>query len=170
MDGTGSIPTSATGADAHDADLAEGIRFEIGRSDVTDGGEDASENGNDGARFIRVPIGGFVLVPFGLIEDISIRLDLWNAEVRGDLQTTGGTISWRAFVHAAREIVIVDIEATEGESDSVVELRLAPTGKVSEEPADIPCRTDRAVLLLEHELPCGASHVRGGSVLQPAGG
>ena len=111
-------------SESYDASLASGIRFEIGRSDVTDGGEDAPGNGNGAAQFIRVPIGGFILTPAGRIKDVEMRLDLWNAEIRGELTTSAGKISWRTFVHATTEIAIVEIEASAGEAGYLLELRL----------------------------------------------
>ncbi|MDR1341352.1 MAG: hypothetical protein LBK58_15065 [Prevotellaceae bacterium] len=56
------------------------IRFEIGRSDVTDHRRD---NG-------RLPVGGLLLKTAGQIRSGTLRTDLWNAEVRGEITTDRG--------------------------------------------------------------------------------
>ena len=61
------------------------LRWEMGRSDVT-------EHRRDNA---RLPIGGLVLTTQGKIEDGTMRLDLWNAEVTGIVDTDKGRITFR---------------------------------------------------------------------------
>jgi len=65
------------------------LRFELGRSDVTDHRRD---NG-------RLPIGGMILKTAGTIKSGSLRLVLWDAEVRGEVVTDKGAIRFRAMVH-----------------------------------------------------------------------
>ena len=56
------------------------LRFEMGRSDVT-------EHRRDNA---RLPIGGLVLKTVGKIQSGTMRLELWNAEVRGTVKSLAG--------------------------------------------------------------------------------
>ena len=53
------------------------LRWEMGRSDVT-------AHRRDNA---RMPIGGLVLTTVGKIQNGTMRMDLWNAEIRGSVTT-----------------------------------------------------------------------------------
>ncbi len=63
------------------------MQWEVGRSDVTDHGD-------------RVAIGRFVLKTDKPASQASMRLDLWNAEARGELKIGNGTVHWRSLTHA----------------------------------------------------------------------
>ena len=84
------------------------FRWEMGRADVT-------EHRRDNA---RLPIGGLVLTTAGAIQGGTLRLDLWNAEVRGEIKTDQGTLSFRSFIHTAEMALFIDIEATGNEQDA----------------------------------------------------
>jgi hypothetical protein len=81
------------------------LRFELGRSDVTDHRRD---NG-------RLPIGGLVLKTAGAIASGTLRTDLWNAEVRGEVVTDKGRLRFRALTHADEIALLLDLEAEGGE-------------------------------------------------------
>ena len=89
------------------------LRFDIGRSDVTD------HRAGDNACFdkARLPIGHFVLTPSGKIKSGTMRVDLWNAEATGQLVTERGEISWRSFVHASDLVIVTEFTASAGEKD-----------------------------------------------------
>jgi alpha-L-fucosidase 2 len=80
------------------------LRWEMGRADVT-------EHRRDNA---RLPIGGLILTTVGKIQSGSLRLDLWNAEVRGEVRTDKGSISFRSIIHTTEMALITDL-ATTGE-------------------------------------------------------
>ena len=82
------------------------LRFEMGRSDVT-------EHRRDNC---RLPIGGLVLTSAGKIQSGTMRLDLWNAEVRATLVTDKGSLEIRSFIHTESMLLIVDVKAVDGES------------------------------------------------------
>jgi len=84
------------------------LRFEMGRADVTEHRRDNN----------RLPIGGLVLETAGKIQDGTMRLDLWNAEVRGTVTTEKGRIQFRAFVHADVMALLLDLETSNGEKDA----------------------------------------------------
>ncbi|MDR1816842.1 MAG: hypothetical protein LBR07_01370 [Puniceicoccales bacterium] len=84
------------------------LRFEIGRSDVTDHRRD---NG-------RLPIGGLLLRTAGDITGGSLRTSLFNAEVTGTITTTAGEIRFRAFTHADEIALLAEFDATGGEAFS----------------------------------------------------
>ncbi len=81
------------------------LRFEMGRADVTEHRRDNN----------RLPIGGLMLETVGKIQDGTMRLDLWNAEVRGNVTTDKGTLQFRAFIHTDVMAMILDLVTTGGE-------------------------------------------------------
>ncbi|CAZ94336.1 glycosyl hydrolase family 95 catalytic domain-containing protein [Zobellia galactanivorans] len=90
------------------------IRMEICRSDVQDHrGDDQGETPYSRG---RLPIGHFLLVPKGEIEEASMRLDLWNAETSAKIRTSAGEILLRSYVHAESMLVVTEVNATEGEN------------------------------------------------------
>ena len=84
------------------------LRFEMGRSDVT-------EHRRDNA---RLPIGGLVLTTAGKIQSGTMRVELWNAEVRGTLKTDRGEIGFRGFIHTQEMALLLDLEPTAGETEA----------------------------------------------------
>ena len=87
------------------------IRFEIGNSLVHD-----HRPGGDLFSKSRLLIGHFALVPVGKILAGEMRLDLWNAEARGTITTSKGSISFRTIVHAQDMGIITDVTSTGEES------------------------------------------------------
>jgi hypothetical protein len=87
------------------------LRFDVSRRDISDH--------RDGARTLvhkaRLENGHFLLTPSGAITGGAMRLDLFNAEVRGRLLTDKGRIDWRALVLADRDLMVIDIRPSEGE-------------------------------------------------------
>ena len=83
-----------------------GLRWEIGRSDVYETHIDYHW---------RLPIGRFVLEPVGNITGYQGRLDLWNAEAKGELKTDRGHIRYRTFASAAPRVIVIELEPSEGE-------------------------------------------------------
>ena len=73
------------------------LRFEIGRSDVTDHRRD---NG-------RLPIGGMILKTAGTIKSGTLRTFLWDAETIGEVITDKGRIRFRAVVHTDEMVLLV---------------------------------------------------------------
>jgi alpha-L-fucosidase 2 len=71
------------------------LQFDIGRSDVTDKGD-------------RIAIGRFVLQTDEPAKQTTMRLDLWNAEARGELKVGGGAIEWRSFTHATDLVNVIE--------------------------------------------------------------
>ena len=78
------------------------FRWEMGRADVT-------EHRRDNA---RLPIGGLVLTTAGKIQGGTLRLDLWNAEVRGEIRTDKGTLVFRSIIHTEEMAIFTDLETT----------------------------------------------------------
>ena len=92
-----------------------GMRWELGRSDVTEHRRDNN----------RLPIGGMVLETVGEITNGTARLELWNAESSGTIQTTKGSILFRTFTHAIDLVTVVELECSEGEQGATFSWRAA---------------------------------------------
>lgn len=86
------------------------IRFETGRCDVED-----HRIGGGCFNTPRLLTGHFALRPQGRILDGKMCLDIWNAETIIRINTTLGTIKLRALVHADKMVMLVNVQASEGE-------------------------------------------------------
>ena len=85
------------------------LRWEMGRADVTEHRRDNN----------RLPIGGLALETVGKIQDGTMRLDLWNAEVRGTVTTDKGTLQFRTLIHTDVMAMILELETTRRERREV---------------------------------------------------
>lgn len=101
------------------------LRWEIGRVDVTAQGDQS------GYLEPRVLIGDFLLEPRSTLatEESTLRLDLWNAELRGTLPCQKGQLRFHSFVHATRPMIVVELHG-QGE-ESPPPLRFVPQHGVS---------------------------------------
>jgi hypothetical protein len=79
------------------------LLWRIGRTDVV-------------VRGNRIPIGELVLKTAGKLQGGNFRLDLWNAELHGTIQTTSGNIEIRSFTHADQMVQVIQIRPDTGES------------------------------------------------------
>lgn len=102
-----------------DDQLPNTLRFEIGRTDVYDHRTLAPS----AYETSRLPIGQGLLRPVGTITQVHLRTDLWNAEIRGDLTTTAGTIHFRCFVPSAEELIVLDLKTTGEEKNAIFSFR-----------------------------------------------
>lgn len=84
------------------------LRWDIGRSDVTDHREYHDVEWGKG----RLPIGKMLLKVQGKIVNASMQLDIWNAEARGTITTDKGSINWRSFVSNSPDIIITEVTET----------------------------------------------------------
>lgn len=96
------------------------LRFEIGRADVYDHRTDGTRLGH--AR-IRLPIGQLLLTPVGAVTKTTLRTDLWNGEVRGTLETTAGTLTFRCFAPSGESVIVVNLRGTGAEERAVCAFR-----------------------------------------------
>ena len=81
------------------SDGTNALQWDVGRSDVIDKG-------------LRIAIGKFVLVPEQKIQSGDMRLDLWNAEARGNFTSTDSGVPdlrWRSFTHTDKLVTVVEI-------------------------------------------------------------
>lgn len=83
-------------------DTENGLRIDIGRSDVRD---HQSGNASPLLAKARLPIGHFLVKPVGKITKVSARLDLWNAEIRGIIYTDKGSIAFRSLTFSESDVI-----------------------------------------------------------------
>lgn len=100
------------------------VDFHLGRQDVTDhrkAPDRKTSMGVYGANvmwdFPRLDIGRMALHPAGRIQDGTMRIDLWNAEITGTIITDLGKIGFRAFTPRDRMVQVIEIQSTETSSD-----------------------------------------------------
>lgn len=100
------------------------LDFHLGRQDVTDhrkASDRKSSMGVEGASvmwdFPRLDIGRMALHPAGKIQDGTMRIDLWNAEVTGSMVTSLGKLTFRAFTPRDRMVQIIQVSSTETHPD-----------------------------------------------------
>ena len=89
------------------------LRLEVGRVDVVDHRGDSISPLYAKA---RLPIGHFVVRPAGRILKNTARLDLWNAEARGTVVTTVGSIQWRMLTISQTDVIVFETTTTGAES------------------------------------------------------
>ncbi len=91
------------GANVYTLEDGKTLRWHIGRTDVT-------------YRTSRLPVGDLVLKTAGTVEGCQMRLDLWNAELKGTIVTSEGKIGVRSFTHADRIVQVIELKPDEGEA------------------------------------------------------
>jgi len=91
------------------------IRVPLGRTDVQDHRDDSA--GWAAYSRPRFLLGEWALQPAGRIQGGRLRLDLWNAEVRGEIVTDKGTIAFTQFVPTEEMGVVTVIRPSDGEKD-----------------------------------------------------
>lgn len=92
------------GTNIYAASGENSYRWDIGRSDVT-------ENRGKGHVLYdeaRLPIGFFTLTTDKKIISEKMRLSLWDATAQGELKTDSGSISFKTFVDANRNVIVIE--------------------------------------------------------------
>jgi hypothetical protein len=152
---------------------ANALRFTVDHSEVQD---HRPQFGNEWG-VARLPVGRLLLTPVGKITGVDLRLDLWNAELRGTVVTDRGELSIRAFVHSEKSLLLLDVRPTSGERDFALEFHsleaLSPRTIREDPPKDFvrnPAPTTRAlgeVTLVTQSMVAGGqtatAHRRRGS-------
>jgi alpha-L-fucosidase 2 len=88
----------------------------------------------------RLPIGYLTLETAGDVTGVDLRLSLWDAELTGTIATTLGTVGLRAFVHAAEDLLVVEVTPDAGERgvgwSFTPHEAISPRAKTNKPPAD----------------------------------
>ena len=91
------------------------LRMDVSRTDVVDHREQyPTQYGK-----YRLPIGRFIFKTSGKIEKVDLRLDLWNAEIRGNIYTDSGSIAIQIFAHTEQEVFVIKEKPAGGEKLSI---------------------------------------------------
>jgi hypothetical protein len=92
------------------------IRFDIGRSDVTDQRPHYPDSifAEQLISHPRLPIGKMLLHTTGSILSASIFLDIYNAEARGTINTTAGSFAIYFLVPSGEEVIHIETSALSG--------------------------------------------------------
>lgn len=87
-------------------------RLNVGRSDVTE-----ARRPYNLFNSARLPIGYFTISTVGTVKQERMRLSLYNAETKGCLSTDKGKLKFKTYVHAFKNYIVFESEATDGETD-----------------------------------------------------
>jgi hypothetical protein len=109
--GNGLLGTVLHRRDPKRGDARE-LLWEFNRSDVVDTGYYQAE----GYVWTRIGIGKMILRTRGEILTSRFHLDLWDATLTGEVETTCGVLQLRSFIHAIKPIFWLEVYA-EGEED-----------------------------------------------------
>lgn len=90
------------------------LRFDLGNTEFWDHQPDGGL-GEGRAGRTRLNPGSLALHLVGTPVRSTLRLDLWNAEVTGEVTTTAGSLRVRSFTHATRDVMVVELSPTGGE-------------------------------------------------------
>ncbi|WP_316790808.1 glycosyl hydrolase family 95 catalytic domain-containing protein [Pedobacter frigoris] len=92
------------------------VRFDIGRSDVTDQREHSSELMTEPLiSRARLPIGKLLLKTSGTITGAKMELSIYNGKASGVVYTTKGSIEFEAYVHANKNIIYISAKGNKQE-------------------------------------------------------
>lgn len=83
----------------------QSYRWDIGRSDVT---ENRDDNNSILYNKARLPIGHFKLIPRGKVLSEEMKLSLWDATVTGHIRTEAGKISFKTYVDANKNVIVIE--------------------------------------------------------------
>jgi hypothetical protein len=95
------------------------IRLQVFRTDVHDHADESY--GWAAYSRPRYQIGYFLLKPRGEITGCDLRLDIYNAELYGSVQTSLGSLKIEHFVHKQDDVIYTGIEASGGEEPAGLE-------------------------------------------------
>jgi len=86
-----------------------GIRFDLGRADIVDRGNERVETLWHTPN--RVPVAKWVLPIQGSADQGRIELDTKQAEIRGRFEKEAAAFTWKARIHAKQPIFIVEVDS-----------------------------------------------------------
>jgi len=98
--------------------------LEVFRSDVTDHRDESY--GWTAYRSPRLCIGWFVIRTVGKATGCELRQDLWNAELRGTLKTSRGSLNIHHYVHSESMAIITELTAVGDEEHPAWEWHAYP--------------------------------------------
>ncbi len=100
------------GTNIYTASKGNSIRWDVGRSDVTE----SREGTNILYDKARLPIGWFSMTTAGNIVASDMRLNIYDAEAKGSLKTDKGEISFTTRVDANHDVIVIETSSHGGEA------------------------------------------------------
>ena len=88
------------------------LRLELGRQDLYSARQPVTNFWNS----VRLPVGYLRMKTAGKLLSGEMRLSLWDAEVKGNLTTQSGSVSYRHFVHATEPVHVLQLHPSAAES------------------------------------------------------
>ncbi|WP_189878278.1 glycosyl hydrolase family 95 catalytic domain-containing protein [Streptomyces bluensis] len=97
--------------------------------------------------FSRLPIGHFDLTLAGEVTGVDWTLDLWDAELRGTVTTTRGSVRFSMLVHNTRTALLISTRPSAGEDDAAWSFTWmsATSPRTKDKPADYTGNPDPRV-------------------------
>nr|CTQ96400.1 FIG01129619: hypothetical protein [Kibdelosporangium sp. MJ126-NF4] len=135
---------------------ANAIRITVDHSQVQD---HRPEFGNEWG-VARLPVGKLLLAPRGRISGVDWRLELWNAELTGTIHTDAGDVTFRLFVHAETDLLVLEVDGDHTLSFEPAEA-LSPRTIREQPPANFPrnpqpvTRTERDITVVVQPMVAG---------------
>lgn len=140
---------------------ANAVRFTVDHARVQD---HRPQFGNEWG-VARLPVGRLLLTPVGKITGVDLRLDLWNAELRGKIITDRGELAITAFVHAEKSLLHLEVRPSSGEAAFRLEflaldavsprtIREPPPAALQPNPKPVT-RTENGLTLVTQEMVAG---------------
>ncbi|HEX8869432.1 MAG TPA: Tat pathway signal sequence domain protein, partial [Lentzea sp.] len=140
---------------------ANAVRFTVDHALVQD---HRPQFGNEWG-VARLPVGRVLLTPVGKITGVDLRLDLWNAELRGKIITDRGELAVRSFIHAEKSLLHLEVRPSSGEKAFKLEFlaldAMSPRIIREPPPATLPLnpkpvtRTEDGLTLVTQEMVAG---------------
>lgn len=94
------------------------IRFDIGRTDVTDQREHQGTGLSEPLiSRPRLPIGRMTIKTVGKITGAKMQLDIYNATAEGTIFTTKGSLKFKSFVPANQHVIYISAKGSQSEKD-----------------------------------------------------
>ena len=100
-----------------ETEAANVMSLHVGRSDYHD--HRLPDRGMVWVNRGRLPVGHFNLTSKGDITGVDLRLDLWNAELSGTVQTSQGSYKVRGLTHSTTDVFYFETEAEDGEAVAI---------------------------------------------------
>ncbi len=98
---------------------ANQLRLDIGRGDYYDHRPVSKDPRDTWTQVARLPVGHFTLSSRGKITKINLRLNLWQAEIKGTIETDKGHYTLRGLVDSNSDNLLLDITSSADEKITI---------------------------------------------------
>ncbi len=98
------------------------LRLDIGNSKV----QQYPEVSGNAPPHPRLPIDYFTIHPQGKIIDGSVKLCLWNGEIKGEFETTKGLVKFSSYTQALQPLILLKLKGSDQEDNCEVKWNPLP--------------------------------------------